>query len=95
MWEWTADALGNRFHIHAPDQRGHGHSGHSDGDYSPEEYAEDLRLFMEEVGGECAILIGHPLGGRVAQVFAGKFPEKVSMIGLIAGPHLTNFLRNT
>src|SRR6266700_982632 len=43
MWEATANHLGSRFHIYAIDQRGHGSSGRPDGDYSAEEYADDLR----------------------------------------------------
>ena len=46
MWEWTANALGSSFHVYALDQRGHGDSGRPDGDYSAEEYAEDLHLFF-------------------------------------------------
>ena len=50
MWEWTASHLGARFHIYAMDQRGHGSSGRPDGDYSAEEYMNDLSLFLTAVG---------------------------------------------
>src|SRR5262249_62001198 len=46
MWEATANHLGSRFRIYAIDQRGHGSSGRPDGDYSAEEDADDLRLFL-------------------------------------------------
>src|SRR3989441_12805357 len=49
MWEGTASALGSRFHVYALDQRGHGDSGRPDGDYSAEEYDDDLLLFFEAV----------------------------------------------
>src|SRR5215510_3009276 len=69
MWEATAVALGSRFHVYALDQRGHGSSGRPDGDYSAEEYANDLWLFLTAVGVDKAILAGQSLGARVAQVF--------------------------
>ena len=37
MFEWTANYLGNRFHVFAPDQRGHGDSDKPDGTYSAQE----------------------------------------------------------
>jgi pimeloyl-ACP methyl ester carboxylesterase len=91
IWEWMVDALGDQFHIYAPDQRGHGRTDKADGDYSAQEYAEDLGLFMQELGIDRAALVGHSLGGRVAQVFAGRYPQRVSALGLVAGPHLSNF----
>lgn len=91
MWEWTANALGGRFHVYALDQRGHGDSGKPDGDYSAEEYAEDLHLFFELVGLDKAIVAGQSLGGRVGQVFAAVHPERIQGLGLVGGPHISNF----
>ena len=91
MWEWTANALGERFHVYALDQRGHGDSGRPDGDYSAEEYAEDLALFVRAVGLERAIVAGQSLGGRVGQVFAATHPQHVQALALVGGPHTSNF----
>lgn len=91
MWEWTVTALGERFHVFAPDQRGHGHSGAPDGDYSAEAYADDVELFMQAVGIDDAIIVGHSLGGRVAQVFSSRYPNRVKAVVLVASPHLSNF----
>lgn len=91
MWEWTADALGTQFHVYALDQRGHGDSGRPDGDYSAEEYAQDLLLFFRAVGIDKAIVAGQSLGGRVGMVFAARHPELVEALGLVGGPHMSNF----
>lgn len=91
MWEWTANRLGSQFHVYALDQRGHGNSGRPDGDYSAEEYAHDLYLFFETVGIETAIVAGQSLGGRVGQVFAATRPERIQALGLVGGPHPSNF----
>jgi 2-(acetamidomethylene)succinate hydrolase len=91
MWEWTANALGSRFHVYALDQRGHGDSGRPDGDYSAEEYADDLHLFFQQVGLDKAIIAGQSLGGRVGQVFAAVYPAQIQGLGLVGGPHTSNF----
>jgi pimeloyl-ACP methyl ester carboxylesterase len=91
MWEWTANALGERFHVYALDQRGHGDSGRPDGDYSAEEYAEDLALFFRAAGLDRAIIAGQSLGGRVGQVFAATHPQHVQALALVGGPHMSNF----
>ena len=91
MWEWTANHLGPQFHVYALDQRGHGDSGRPDGDYSAEEYAHDLALFFDTVGIERAIVAGQSLGGRVGQVFAATHPERIQALGLVGGPHPSNF----
>jgi pimeloyl-ACP methyl ester carboxylesterase len=91
MWEWTANALGSRFHVYALDQRGHGDSGRPDGDYSAEEYAQDLHLFFRAVGIDRAIIAGQSLGGRVGQVFAAIHPDEIQGLGLVGGPHTSNF----
>jgi pimeloyl-ACP methyl ester carboxylesterase len=91
MWDGTASALGARFHVYALDQRGHGRSGKPDGDYSAEEYAGDLLLFFQAVGIDKAIVAGQSLGGRVGQVFAAAHPERILGLGLVGGPHTSNF----
>jgi len=91
MWEWTANALGPRFHVYALDQRGHGDSGRPDGDYSAEEYALDLSLFFRQVGLDRAIIAGQSLGGRVGQVFAAMYPQHIQALALVGGPHTSNF----
>lgn len=91
MWEETASALGSAFHVYALDQRGHGESGRPDGDYSAEEYADDLHLFFEQVGIDRAIVAGQSLGGRVGQVFAAVYPDQIQGLGLVGGPHVSNF----
>src|SRR4029453_5963083 len=91
MWEATADALGSEFHVYALDQRGHGDSARPDGDYSAEEYADDLHLFFRAVGIDKAIVAGQSLGGRVGQVFAAVYPDEIQGLGLVGGPHTSNF----
>jgi 2-(acetamidomethylene)succinate hydrolase len=91
MWEWMVDELGSRFHVYALDQRGHGDSDRPDGDYSAEEYANDLYLFFRAAGLDRAVIAGQSLGGRVGQVFAATWPQHIQALGLVGGPHPSNF----
>lgn len=93
MWEFTVSRLFPGFHIYALDQRGHGDTSKPDAGYTGEEYAEDLRAFMESQGIERAILAGHSLGGRVAQIFAGTYPQLTQAVILVAGPHYESFFQ--
>lgn len=91
MWEWTVDELGSGLHVYATDQRGHGRTARPDGSYSAEAYADDAVAFMDAVGIKQALVVGHSLGGRVAQVLAGRYADRVAGLVLVASPHLSNF----
>src|SRR3954464_2211730 len=95
MFEWTANFLGDRFHVFAPDQRGHGDSDKPDGTYSAQEYAQDVHEFVQALGISRAVVGGHSLGGRVSQVFAATHPEETLGVILIGGLHLSNFYQTT
>jgi len=94
MFEWTANYLGNRFHVFALDQRGHGDSDKPDGTYSAQEYSEDLHQFVEALHLGSAVVGGHSLGGRVSQVFAATHPAECRGVILVGGLHLSNFFQD-
>ena len=60
------DMLAERWHVYAPDFRGHGKSGHAPGRYRLRDYVADTAAFLEQVVKEPAVLYGHSLGGEVA-----------------------------
>lgn len=62
----------------AYDQRGHGRSFQPASGYAPEDYANDLRQIVDELGWTQFILVGHSMGGRNVLNFASRFPERVS-----------------
>jgi pimeloyl-ACP methyl ester carboxylesterase len=90
QWEWVADHLSENLHVYALDQRGHGDSGRPDGEYSAEEYAQDVHQLVETLGLGRIIIGGNSLGGRVSQVFAAEYPEHCSAV-ILAAVHLSNF----
>lgn len=47
-------------------------------------HAEALRALLDDLGVERAILVGHGMGGGVAQAFAVQWPERVSGLALVS-----------
>lgn len=62
----------------AYDQRGHGRSFKPETGYSPDDYANDLKQIVDELGWNKFVLVGHSMGGRNVLNFACRFPEYVS-----------------
>ncbi|RAJ56139.1 pimeloyl-ACP methyl ester carboxylesterase [Streptomyces sp. Amel2xB2] len=67
--------------VYAPDLRGHGGSDRP-GRYAMEDYSEDLRCFLDRLGLERIVLVGHSLGSVIAGIFAGRHPERVEHLVL-------------
>ncbi len=91
IWEFLVPHLTPEFRIIALDQRGHGDSDRPDGSYAGEDFADDLEAFLDKLNIQKCILVGHSLGGRVGQIFAGRHPERVSKLVLVGGPHPESF----
>jgi pimeloyl-ACP methyl ester carboxylesterase len=75
--------LGWRRHLYGPDLRGHGRSGHADGDYRIVDYAADTARLLREVVREPAVLVGWSLGALVAVEVAAQAQDAVRAIVLI------------
>ena len=74
-WQRAVNQFSRRFEVLTYDQRGHGRSWHPESDYAPDDFAEDLRLLMKELGWSQSFVLGHSMGGRNALVFASRYPE--------------------
>ena len=59
------------------DQRGHGKSVKPRIGYAPENYAQDLKMILDQRGLEVVDLVGHSMGGRNAVCFAAQHPSRV------------------
>jgi pimeloyl-ACP methyl ester carboxylesterase len=79
-WRKITPAFQKEFRVLVYDQRGHGWSFKPESGYSPEDYALDLKLILDELGWQKVILVGHSMGGRNALHFAYKFPQRVSAL---------------
>ena len=62
------------------DYRGTGLSGKPSAKYSTEMFANDAAAVLDHLGIEAAVVCGHSMGGRVAQLLALNHPGKVSKL---------------
>lgn len=85
-WDWVARDLSADFHVYAHDLRGHGNSQQAPGAlYSIAEHILDLSALIDAVTDGPVDLIGHSLGGIVALLYAGIYPERVRKVVSIEG----------
>jgi pimeloyl-ACP methyl ester carboxylesterase len=77
------------WHVVAPDLRGHGASDAPDDEdaYSLVEMAADVLALADALGWERFDLLGHSMGGMVAQVLALQAPERLRSLVLMDTGH--------
>jgi pimeloyl-ACP methyl ester carboxylesterase len=85
-WDAVAARLCDRYHVIAPDLRGHGDSEWAiGGQYAMPDYVLDLAQLLRHVGEERVGLVGHSLGGAICLHYAGIFPNSVEKLCAIEG----------
>jgi pimeloyl-ACP methyl ester carboxylesterase len=84
-WDHMAPDLAERYHVIAPDQRGHGDSGFAD-TYATEDFVEDLDALADVWGLERFALMGLSMGGHNAMAYAAAHPERVTQLVVIDIP---------
>ncbi|UED73357.1 alpha/beta fold hydrolase [Brevibacillus sp. DP1.3A] len=82
-WHKLVPLLSKTNRVIAIDLRGHGNSSAPDESYSMERFADDLALFVDELGLAKIHLFGHSLGGYVTLAFANQYADKLASFGLI------------
>jgi pimeloyl-ACP methyl ester carboxylesterase len=90
-WDLVSLHLSDRFHVFAPDQRGHGDTEWSrEVDYSIGAKAADALAFIGDQGLGAPIVIGHSMGGLVAMRMALLDPAAPrGMVLVDVGPELS------
>lgn len=84
FWKNQIGPLSKDHQVFAPDFRGHGLSEVPDDGYTLAGLAEDIHLMIENLNLPPTVVIGHSMGGMVAQQLAITHPNDVSALGLIA-----------
>ena len=70
------------------DYRGTGQSGKPSSDYTTKMFCQDLVGLMDHLNAEDAVVVGHSMGGRVAQLLGLDHPKKVQKLVLAStGAH--------
>jgi pimeloyl-ACP methyl ester carboxylesterase len=91
-WDALIPELTSSWHVFAFDLRGHGKSGRVANEYHVVDYSRDIVAFLRS-SAEPTVLVGHSLGGCVALVAAGEYPEGVRAV-VSVDPGLLLFVRN-
>jgi len=86
-WDRVAPQLVPYGHVVALDFRGHGRSEWArPPHYGPQAYVGDVRGLIEHLGAR-VVLVGHSMGGAVAQWVAVSHPEVLEALIVVDSPH--------
>jgi pimeloyl-ACP methyl ester carboxylesterase len=81
-YERVLPYLPQSLRVFAVTQRGHGESSKPEGDYESRVFAGDVAAFMDLLGIDRAVIVGHSMGSTVAQRFAIEYPKRVRALVL-------------
>ena len=82
-WVSTMTALSHRYSLYAPDLIGYGLSDRNQDGYYFSDFSEFILGFIETLGLEHPVLVGHSFGGRLCLEIALRHPEKVRKLVLV------------
>lgn len=82
-WLGTMTALSHRYSLYAPDLIGFGQSDRSKDSYYLSDFSEFILGFVEALGLEQPVLVGHSFGGRICLEVALGRPEKARKLVLV------------
>jgi len=83
-WHRVIDALSDQFRTIATDHRGWGESDAGDGNYDVSTLATDAQGVIAALDLKRYVLVGHSMGGKVAQLIASRRPEGLVGVVLVA-----------
>lgn len=76
------EPFSEKYQVIVPDTRGHGQSPRGTAPFTLEQFAEDLKAFLDSRGIRRCHLLGFSDGANVALIFALKYPEYVEKLVL-------------
>jgi pimeloyl-ACP methyl ester carboxylesterase len=85
-WDWVAERMRERYHVIAPDLRGHGDSAWASGaNYTELNYIYDIAQLIHQKQMAPVTILAHSLGGSIALLTSGIFPEDVKKVVAVEG----------
>lgn len=87
--DWMEPLADAGWHVVAPDNRGHGFSDHpgDESAYSLDAFADDLEALVSHLGWTSFALLGHSMGGMVAQRLAVRMADRLTALVLMDTTH--------
>jgi pimeloyl-ACP methyl ester carboxylesterase len=85
-WLGTMESLSLSYKAYALDFWGFGESGKYGGTFTVQDYVEMVDQFMERLGIERALIIGHSMGGTVSLCLALEHPDRVEKVVVVGSP---------
>jgi pimeloyl-ACP methyl ester carboxylesterase len=82
MWDAQVEQLSDHHRVIAPDLRGFGRSPRHD-PFTIESLADDIHLFLEQLGAVPCVLAGLSMGGYVALAYAKKYQPDLRGLVLV------------
>jgi 3-oxoadipate enol-lactonase len=86
-WYTSFPALIDRYHVVAPDLRGHGRGIRARAPFTLEDAADDVAALADALGIEHFIPVGYSMGGPIAQLVWRRHRDRVSGLVLCATAH--------
>jgi non-heme chloroperoxidase len=84
VWQPVVDRLVSSHRLISPDLRGFGESAGAPGPYTVEQFSADLAALTRALDLGRVVVVGHSMGGAIAQRFAIDNPDAVAGLVLIA-----------
>jgi 3-oxoadipate enol-lactonase len=78
IWAYQLPLLAHRFRVLVYDLRGHGRSAAPGDSYTLQELASDVAALLDHLQIPRAAFVGLSVGGMIGQVFALKYPDRLS-----------------
>lgn len=82
-WQPALKRLPASFHAYAIDLRACGESEQIESGHTLEQYADDLQQFIEQMGLQQCILVGHSMGSGVAMQYALTHQDRLKALVLV------------
>lgn len=83
-FETTLPFLPESLHVFAISQRGHGDSERPKNNYHPKDFAADVAAFIRKKNVGPAVIVGHSMGGVIAQQFALDYPQLTKAVVIVS-----------
>lgn len=83
-WSLIIPSLVSRYQVIRFDNRGMGQSSAPDSPYSIQQMANDVAVLLDRIGIDKVHVVGHSMGGQIAQELALAHPQKVNSLILIS-----------